>query len=132
MIAQLTDNWVCYAILLLASFCYQQLFQQLLTVKSTLACDNSSGSQTLATEQHFSSVLIAALPLLGLLGTIIGLLDCFVAMASDGADAQAMSSGIGDALFTTQLGLVCAIPAWILQAVVRARVNRYQLFTGTE
>ena len=137
MITQLTDNWVCYAILLLAAFCYQQLSLQLLNTKLNKPFNNSNtnvdidtNASKLEAELHFSSILIGALPLLGLLGTIIGLLDCFSAMSSNGADAQAMSAGIGDALFTTQLGLVCAIPAWLLQSSVRSRVNQLILITS--
>lgn len=128
MIAQITDNWVCYSILLLALFCYQQLSLQFFNAKSIAS--SPSKHQELADEQYFSSVLIAALPLLGLLGTIIGLLDCFAAISQQGADSQLMSAGIGDALFTTQLGLVCAIPAWIFQGSIRARSKRYALLEG--
>lgn len=124
MIAQFVNNWVCWAILLLAMFCYQQLWQQYLqgVVGQT--------EQQADISRQFSGVLIGALPLLGLLGTIIGLLDCFAFLsygsATEGATGSVLSGGISDALLTTQLGLVCALPAWILQATIRAKMTRQQ------
>jgi biopolymer transport protein ExbB len=118
MIAQLVNNWVCWAILLLAMFCYQQLWQQYL-----LGVVGQTEQQADISRQ-FSGVLIGALPLLGLLGTIIGLLDCFAGIANEGASGAVLSGGISDALLTTQLGLVCALPAWILQAAIRAKMAR--------
>ncbi|MFC3031686.1 MotA/TolQ/ExbB proton channel family protein [Pseudoalteromonas fenneropenaei] len=65
----------------------------------------------------FSQVLTACLPLLGLLGTIIGLLQSFSAMSLGlGADSQSLTSGIADALYTTELGLLLAIPGWLLSS----------------
>ena len=58
--------------------------------------------------------------MLGLFGTIVGLLECFIGMASDGVSSELVSGGIGDALLTTQLGITCAIPAWLLHAYVKA------------
>ena len=122
MITQLVNSWVCWAILLLAVFCYQQLWQQFLSIK-TANDVNQSG-----VDQQFCSILIGALPLLGLLGTIIGLLDCFAGIAVEGASGAVLSGGIGDALLTTQLGLVCALPAWILQGTIRSKMARRHAF----
>lgn len=122
MIGQITNNWICWAILLLAVFCYQKLWQQYLNLNI-----DSLVHQPL--EADLCATLTAALPLLGLLGTIVGLLDCFAGMALEGASGALLSGGIGDALFTTQLGLICALPAWIFQSVIRARVLKFQLLT---
>ena len=127
MIAQIADSWVCWAILGLALFCYQQLWQQYLL-------SQDADPEQYSNEQHFCAILIGALPLLGLLGTIVGLLECFADIAI-GAGSGVMlsggelSGGIGDALLTTQLGLVCALPAWILQGVIRSRYARLQAST---
>ncbi len=126
MIQQLTSNWVCWAIAITALVCYQQLWAALFDSKSiknegleiTRAAVHGAHSST---RHNFCGVLIGALPLLGLLGTIIGLLDCFASMAQQGADSEQLSNGIADALLTTQLGLVCAIPAWLLQGYIRSR-----------
>lgn len=60
--------------------------------------------------------LINALPLLGLLGTIMGLLQSFFAMSQGGSlsASSVLTQGIANALWTTQLGLVLAVPAWLL------------------
>jgi biopolymer transport protein ExbB len=124
MIEQLTHNWICWAIVVLALICYQQLlldyFAQNGKNTESNPPHNDTESQANTEVKHaFSGVLIGALPLLGLLGTIIGLLDCFAGIASEGADSELISSGIADALLTTQLGLVCAIPGWLLQNWVK-------------
>ncbi len=68
-------------------------------------------------------VLLGALPLLGLLGTIAGLLSTFRTMAiSGGLDQQMLiGSGIADALITTQLGLIMVIPGLLLLSLIRYR-----------
>ena len=57
------------------------------------------------------SALTTAAPLLGLLGTVIGMVATFRAVAgTHGTMAAEISSGISQALLTTQIGLVVAIP----------------------
>jgi len=65
-------------------------------------------------------------PLLGLLGTVIGLIDMFLAvMVSGVGDPMKMAGGIGQALVCTATGLVVAIPAYILHRHFRSRVTGY-------
>jgi biopolymer transport protein ExbB len=65
-------------------------------------------------------ILLSALPLLGLLGTITGLLTTFRAMAdSDELNQAFVSSGIAAALITTQLGLIMVIPGLLLCSWIR-------------
>ena len=61
--------------------------------------------------QDLLSSIISAAPILGLTGTVIGLMDIFNVI-SGGAigDAQALSSGIATALITTVTGLLIAVP----------------------
>ena len=55
--------------------------------------------------------LTAAAPLLGLLGTVTGMVDTFIAVARHGAEGAALvARGISSALITTQFGLVAALP----------------------
>lgn len=73
---------------------------------------------------HTLPTLLTALPLLGLLGTIVGLLQTFARMARGSMDIQQLlSSGIGDALITTQLGLLMVIPGLILLALLRRKAR---------
>jgi biopolymer transport protein ExbB len=66
-------------------------------------------------------VLISALPLLGLVGTINGMLETFRVLAHDpSVDHQTLlSGGIANALVTTQLGLVTSVPALLLCGYLR-------------
>ncbi len=65
----------------------------------------------LATQQKYANVLIVAAPLLGLLGTVIGMLNTFKGIgAESGLDTtQAVADGVKVALITTQTGLMIAI-----------------------
>nr|WP_306673964.1 MotA/TolQ/ExbB proton channel family protein [Tahibacter caeni] len=62
-------------------------------------------------------------PLLGLLGTVIGLIRMFLAVMVHGiGNAQQMAGGIGEALVCTATGLVVAVPAYIFHRYFRSRV----------
>lgn len=63
-------------------------------------------------------------PLLGLLGTVIGLIRMFLAVMVHGiGNAQQMAGGIGEALVCTATGLVVAVPAYIFHRYFRSRVT---------
>jgi len=64
--------------------------------------------------------------MLGLLGTVTGLLKAFMAMYHGGPDASTMLSyGVAEALLTTILGLMVAIPSWIFYNTMVSRVDFY-------
>jgi len=61
------------------------------------------------------AVLGAVAPLLGLLGTVTGMIDTFRVITLFGtSDPKLMSGGISEALVTTELGLAVAIPIMLL------------------
>ena len=65
----------------------------------------------------FIALSAAAAPLLGLLGTVVGIIETFrMIMLLGTGDVQTLSDGIYQALITTQVGLVVAIPALLLHA----------------
>ena len=65
-------------------------------------------------------------PLLGLFGTVIGLIRMFLDVMKGGVgDPMKMAGGIGEALICTATGLVVAIPAYVLHRYFRARVTGY-------
>ncbi len=85
--------------------------------------------------RHMDAILIlaAAAPLLGLLGTVTGMIDTFEVIGIFGTgNAQAMAGGISEALITTQTGLMVAIPGvlagWALRRGVRKQINRLLSF----
>ncbi|MCP3866902.1 MAG: MotA/TolQ/ExbB proton channel family protein [Gammaproteobacteria bacterium] len=71
------------------------------------------------------SVLAAIAPLLGLLGTVTGIIETFQAVTIHGTgDPRLMSGGISRALVTTVQGLVVAIPLLLLHSFLSSRSNR--------
>ena len=67
-------------------------------------------------------VLAAAAPLLGLLGTVTGMMETFDVLAVFGTgNAKAMASGISEALITTQTGLLIAIPGLYMKGFLDKR-----------
>lgn len=70
-------------------------------------------------------VIAAVAPLLGLLGTVIGMINTFQAITLFGTgDPQIMASGISEALVTTVLGLIAAIPLLLLHAFASGASRR--------
>lgn len=70
-------------------------------------------------------VLAATAPLLGLLGTVIGMINTFQAITLFGTgDPQIMAGGISEALVTTVLGLIAAIPLLLLHAFASGAAKR--------
>jgi biopolymer transport protein ExbB len=65
-------------------------------------------------------------PLLGLFGTVIGLIRMFMEVMVGGmADPTKMAGGIGEALICTAAGLTVAIPAYVLHRYFRSKVAGY-------
>ncbi len=64
-------------------------------------------------------------PLMGLLGTIVGMIRAFDAIAQAGAgDPAAVASGISEALITTASGLIVAIPTIVFHRYLSARADK--------
>ena len=64
--------------------------------------------------------LVGAAPLLGLLGTVSGMIESFEALMNGGRIGE-LGHGIGYALRTTQYGLAIAVPGIILERVISRR-----------
>ena len=70
-------------------------------------------------------IIAAVAPLMGLLGTVTGMIITFQAITIFGAgDPKAMAGGISSALVTTVLGLLVAIPTVLLHTIVNGRAQR--------
>jgi biopolymer transport protein ExbB len=68
------------------------------------------------------ATIVAGAPLLGLLGTVIGMIKIFSVVATSGSGiTEQLSSGISQALITTATGLVIAIPALFTQSYLESR-----------
>jgi len=72
----------------------------------------------------FLSVSAAAAPLLGLLGTVTGMINTFKMVSMFGTgDANILSGGISEALITTEFGLIVAIPTLLMHAYLARKVK---------
>ncbi|MCY3022776.1 MAG: MotA/TolQ/ExbB proton channel family protein [Planctomycetota bacterium] len=66
-------------------------------------------------------------PLLGMTGTVTGMINAFCSMASTGVDAEGVASGIAEALITTAVGLFIAMPAAAGYNIFMKQIDRYIL-----
>jgi biopolymer transport protein ExbB len=67
-------------------------------------------------------------PLLGLLGTVIGLIKAFMVIQEMGGkvNASVLAGGIWEAMLTTALGLGVALPTMLAHSYLLARIDRYE------
>jgi biopolymer transport protein ExbB len=81
----------------------------------------SSYLQTLATIGNIA-------PLLGLLGTVIGMIKAFMVIQEMGGkvNAAVLAGGIWEAMLTTALGLAVALPTMVAHSYLIARVEKYE------
>lgn len=72
----------------------------------------------------FVAICATSAPLLGLLGTVTGIMGTFALMTEfGGGDPKVLSSGISEALVTTENGLVIAIPSLLLHAFLSRKAK---------
>lgn len=77
---------------------------------------------------RFMGSLIGAAPLLGLLGTVLGMLQTFYGLASGGGQeaADVVAAGISEALITTQAGLTVATPGLFIVMVIQRKKHEIE------
>jgi len=75
----------------------------------------------------FVAVLVGAAPLMGLLGTVFGMLQTFFGIATGGGAETAgiVASGISEALITTQTGLTIAVPGLFLVMMIQRQRHSF-------
>ncbi|MGH7506200.1 MAG: MotA/TolQ/ExbB proton channel family protein [Longimicrobiales bacterium] len=72
------------------------------------------------------AVIAVVSPLLGLLGTVLGVMNAFLGIATTGsANIASVAPGIAEALITTAFGLVAAIPAAVAYNYFVSRIDRF-------
>jgi biopolymer transport protein ExbB len=76
----------------------------------------------------FVSTLVAAAPLMGLLGTVLGMLQTFFGISTSGGTETAgvVAAGISEALVTTQTGLTIALPGLFIVMVIQRQRMRLE------
>jgi biopolymer transport protein ExbB len=62
-------------------------------------------------------------PLLGLFGTVVGMIEIFGSQSPQGANPLALAHGISVALYNTAFGLVVAVPSMVFYRYLRGRVD---------
>lgn len=69
------------------------------------------------------AAMVTIAPLLGLLGTVIGMIDTFDTLGSPAIGGQSIgiSAGVSKALFTTQMGLVVAVPGILFKRILKRK-----------
>lgn len=75
------------------------------------------------------NTVIKSEPMLGLLGTVLGMISAFAKIAGSGrtgVDPQTLANDISFALWTTAIGLIIAIPLMLLMSMIQVRLSRLQ------
>jgi biopolymer transport protein ExbB len=86
-----------------------------------------------ARDLKLMKVCVGAAPLLGLLGTVTGMLATFAALASGSGGEKTMgmvAKGISEALITTETGLVIALPGLFFQYQLTRKYERFKAFVA--
>ena len=81
-------------------------------------------------ERYLNTIgtIAAAAPLLGLFGTIVGMIEIFGSQSpTGGSNPAVLAHGISIALYNTAFGLIIAIPALMFYRYFRGRVDEFQL-----
>ena len=94
------------------------------------AFENAGRSAVHRLERYLNTLgtIAAAAPLLGLFGTVVGMIEIFGSQAPTGAsNPQLLAHGISVALYNTAFGLMIAIPALMFYRYFRGRVDEFQL-----
>jgi len=79
-------------------------------------------------KRAFLLTMVTTAPLMGLLGTVMGMLTTFsgLAISSGGSTVDQIADGISEALITTQTGLIIAIPAYVMATLIQKRRNELE------
>jgi biopolymer transport protein ExbB len=90
------------------------------------AMEEGAGQVSHDMERYLTSlgIIASVSPLLGLLGTVVGMINVFTALMLEGAgNANVLAGGISQALITTAAGLSVAIPALIFHRFFLRRID---------
>jgi biopolymer transport protein ExbB len=84
---------------------------------------------SLRTGNRLVACLVAMAPLLGLLGTVTGLIETFgsLGQSSTSAASEGIAGGIVEALYATQMGLAVAVPGLLMGGLLRHRQQKLEL-----
>jgi biopolymer transport protein ExbB len=90
-------------------------------------------SQVFKTRNSYVSVIGVIAPMIGLLGTVIGMMGAFAVLGQTGvSDPRKLAMSIGEVLLATASGLFIAIPAFIFYYFFRNRINDAAVYADGE
>lgn len=90
-------------------------------------------SQVFKTRNSYLSVIGVIAPMIGLLGTVIGMMGAFAVLGQSGvSDPRKLAMSIGEVLLATASGLFIAIPAFIFYYYFRNRINDATVYADSE
>jgi len=100
---------------------------QLHALRLVLEKEQGQESDELAAGVTWLAIIAAVSPLLGLLGTVLGVMSAFLGVAATGSSSiAAIAPGVAEALVTTVAGLVVAIPAAIAYNYFSSRLGFFE------
>lgn len=102
--------------------------QSVAGVKSRFAEVINSYLAEVDSKRAYLLILVTTAPLMGLLGTVMGMLTTFsgLAISTGGSTVDQIAAGISEALITTQTGLIIAIPAYVMATLIQKRRNEME------
>lgn len=76
-------------------------------------------------EKHLDvlAMIASAAPLMGLLGTVVGMIEIFAVQGQAAQNPEALAAGISVALYNTAFGLIVAIPALVAHRLLKIRIS---------
>ena len=92
-------------------------------LNDTIVKTGDAISHRLEKNLHILAMISTVAPLLGLFGTIVGMVELFSSFTSTGHDVEMFARGISVALYNTAGGIVVAIPAMISHRYFRAKID---------
>ena len=91
--------------------------------------ENAGRTAVHSIERYLNTLgtIAAAAPLLGLFGTVVGMIEIFGSQSPGGSNPQLLAHGISVALYNTAFGLIIAIPSLMFYRYFRGRIDEFQL-----
>jgi biopolymer transport protein ExbB len=138
-------GFVMWPLLIVGLLAWTLILLRIMTLRETLHAYGHGSIDRAPTTQHLSKelrlrlwkialhrhgkvvdTLVAAAPLLGLLGTVSGMITTFDGLTSMSlfSESGGIAGGIAEALTTTQAGLLVAIPAFFTNRVVDRKITK--------
>lgn len=131
MLGELLAIPLAWIMLLLACLAYYQL---LVVWLNRHVIGQKCSSLCALYRQHslLAAVIIGTLPLIGLLGTVMGLQKSFTSLVYASSDNYAVTQGISFAMLTTLLGLALSILGWVLYWLIQSSLKKIEFTSAYE